>query len=223
MLCPAFSLSADLEAQILEIQSKKKEINAEAAKDKGVGLLESGYYDSELYDGGNQNSKYEGYVTSIAPNDDVDEEEDDGLPIGRNTRHMGYTAPAALLNDVVQVLLLGSLHLKMHRMMHGVNDSCFVPLLQSEKDYDPFADRRRPTIAEKEDEYRQKRRRLVISPERVDPFADGKGPLHSGTWLRAYSYQHFLLLFQVVKLQTLDRVCTRRFVANRCFRARKQR
>lgn len=45
---------------------------------------------------------------------------------------------------------------------------------QSEKeDFDPFAERRRPTIAEKEDEYRQRRRRFVISPERVDPFADG--------------------------------------------------
>lgn len=46
--------------------------------------------------------------------------------------------------------------------------------MQSDKDYDPFADRRRPTIAEKEDEYRQKRRRMIISPERVDPFADGE-------------------------------------------------
>lgn len=46
--------------------------------------------------------------------------------------------------------------------------------LQGEKDdTDPFADRRRPTIADREDEYRQKRRRLVISPERADPFADG--------------------------------------------------
>lgn len=46
--------------------------------------------------------------------------------------------------------------------------------MQSEKDdFDPFAERRRPTIAEKEDEYRQRRRRFVISPERVDPFADG--------------------------------------------------
>lgn len=44
---------------------------------------------------------------------------------------------------------------------------------QSEKDYDPFADRRRPTIADREDEYRQKRRRMIISPERVDPFAEG--------------------------------------------------
>lgn len=46
-------------------------------------------------------------------------------------------------------------------------------LFQPDNDFDPFADRRRPTIAEKEDEYRQKRRRLVISPDRVDPFADG--------------------------------------------------
>lgn len=45
---------------------------------------------------------------------------------------------------------------------------------QGEKDdYDPFAESRRPTIAEKEDEYRQRRRHLVISPERADPFADG--------------------------------------------------
>lgn len=46
-------------------------------------------------------------------------------------------------------------------------------LFQSEKDYDPFADRRRPTIADREDEYRQKRRRMIISPERSDPFAQG--------------------------------------------------
>jgi hypothetical protein len=42
-----------------------------------------------------------------------------------------------------------------------------------EQDFDPFADRRRPTIADREDEYRQKRRKLMISPERVDPFAEG--------------------------------------------------
>lgn len=46
-------------------------------------------------------------------------------------------------------------------------------LLQSDKDYDPFADKRRPTIADREDEYRQKRRRMIISPERMDPFAEG--------------------------------------------------
>jgi len=46
-------------------------------------------------------------------------------------------------------------------------------IFQAEKDYDPFAERRRPTVAEKEDEYRQKRRMMIISPERVDPFAEG--------------------------------------------------
>ena len=49
---------------------------------------------------------------------------------------------------------------------------------QSDKDYDPFADRRRPTIADREDEYRQKRRRMIISPERIDPFADGEYFFH---------------------------------------------
>lgn len=32
---------------------------------------------------------------------------------------------------------------------------------------------RRPTIADREDEYRSRRRLLMISPARVDPFADG--------------------------------------------------
>lgn len=49
----------------------------------------------------------------------------------------------------------------------------FFVVLQSDKDFDPFAERRRSTIAEKEDEYRQKRRRMIISPERVDLFAEG--------------------------------------------------
>lgn len=67
---------SDIEAQIKEIQSRKKEANKEAggedgdeAKDKRIALGESGYFDTELYEGG---GKYEGYVTSIAANDEVD-------------------------------------------------------------------------------------------------------------------------------------------------------
>ena len=46
---------------------------------------------------------------------------------------------------------------------------------QSEPDYDPLADRRQKTVGEKEDEYQRKRRKIAaISPERIDPFADGK-------------------------------------------------
>jgi splicing factor 3B subunit 1 len=35
-----------------------------------VGLGESGFYDRDIYDGGG--NKYDGYVTSIAANDEVD-------------------------------------------------------------------------------------------------------------------------------------------------------
>ncbi|XP_060529898.1 splicing factor 3B subunit 1 isoform X1 [Cylas formicarius] len=129
----------DIEAQIRDIQSKKKEIPAEK-NEKGVGLGESGYFDSEIYDGSNK--KYEGYVTSIAANDEPDEDDEDE---GYSNKRTGLGAPVALLNDIAQ----------------------------SEKDYDPFADRRRATIMDREDEYRQKRIRMIISPERVDPFADG--------------------------------------------------
>uniref|UniRef100_A0A1B6CJ24 Splicing factor 3B subunit 1 domain-containing protein n=1 Tax=Clastoptera arizonana TaxID=38151 RepID=A0A1B6CJ24_9HEMI len=133
----------DIEAQIKEIQSRKKEIVEDGLTEKErVGLGESGFYDRDIYDGG---GKFEGYVTSIAANDEIEDEEYDVVSFSQNKRP-GYTAPVALLNDVAQ----------------------------SETDYDPFADRRRQTIAEKEDEYRQKRRRMIISPERIDPFADGR-------------------------------------------------
>lgn len=61
----------DIEAQIREIQSKKKEItNEEGLPPKErVGLGESGFYDRDIYDGG---GKFEGYVTSIAANDEIE-------------------------------------------------------------------------------------------------------------------------------------------------------
>ncbi|XP_044726974.1 splicing factor 3B subunit 1 [Chrysoperla carnea] len=133
----------DIEAQIRDIQAKKKEVSDNNGNDKGVGLGESGYFDSDIYDGGG-NKKYEGYVTSIAANDEADDDDEDVVSYSQK-RSGGFNVNVALLNDVAQ----------------------------SDKDYDPFADRRRPTIAEKEDEYRQKRRRMIISPERVDLFAEG--------------------------------------------------
>lgn len=42
------------------------------------------------------------------------------------------------------------------------------------QDYDPFAEHRVPKIADREDEYRARRRQMIISPDRHDPFADGK-------------------------------------------------
>ncbi|XP_013146010.1 PREDICTED: splicing factor 3B subunit 1 [Papilio polytes] len=132
-----------IEAQIREIQQKKNEL-PENGTGKGVSLGET-YYDSDIYDnaGHGGKSRYDGYVTSIAANDEVEDEDVENVPVTQ--KRPGYTAPASLLNDIAQ----------------------------SDKDYDPFADKRRPTIADREDEYRQKRRRMIISPERNDPFAEG--------------------------------------------------
>lgn len=41
------------------------------------------------------------------------------------------------------------------------------------QDFEPFAETRRPTIADREDDYRAKRRQMVISPERHNPFEVG--------------------------------------------------
>ena len=48
--------------------------------------------------------------------------------------------------------------------------SCFYVLMQ---DYDPLAEHRIPKISDREDEYRARRRNMIISPERYDPFAEG--------------------------------------------------
>lgn len=156
----------DIEAQIKEIQERKKQAQVEEERDKGIGLLESGYFDSELYDGnGTQKGKYEGYVTSIAPNEDEDEDDDEPIrPSDKRTT--GFGAPMAFINDIARV----------SKTTTGLSFtiSPTIYLFQSEPDYDPFESRRPKTVGEKEDEYRQKRRKQVLSPARVDPFADGK-------------------------------------------------
>lgn len=156
----------DIEAQIKEIQERKKQAQVEEERDKGIGLLESGYFDSDLYDGnGTQKGKYEGYVTSIAPNEDEDEDDDEPLrPSDKRTT--GFGAPLAFINDIARV--------SRHSGIENHNSNRLPSFPQSEPDYDPFENRRPKTVGEKEDEYRQKRRKQVLSPARVDPFADGK-------------------------------------------------
>lgn len=170
ILSPIFYFILDIEAQIADIQSKKKELTQAQANEKGVSLLESGYFDSDLYDENTDRTKrYEGYMTSIPANEDVDEDDDDGLPI--TNKRSSYTAPKSILKDVIK-----QVSVEQNRFSRKSADkhSTFTFTMQGDKDEpDPFADRRRPTIADREDEYRQKRRRLVISPERADPFADG--------------------------------------------------
>lgn len=64
------------------------------------------YYDSDIYDnaGKSGKSRYDGYVTSIAANDEVEDDDVENVPISQ--KRSGYTAPASLLNDVAQVCTL---------------------------------------------------------------------------------------------------------------------
>lgn len=102
-----FSFTA-IEAQIKELQTKRKEITTEAEAQKGVGLLESGnYFDSELYEtSGSKSSKYEGYVTSIAPNDDGDDDDDvGGIPVQSSNGgpKRAFNPVAHAMKEIVQV------------------------------------------------------------------------------------------------------------------------
>ncbi|KAL1462904.1 hypothetical protein WDU94_014707 [Cyamophila willieti] len=65
------SFQSYIEAQIRDIQNRKKDVSEgiNDTAEKRVGLGESGYFDSDIYDGG---GKFEGYVRSIAVNDEAD-------------------------------------------------------------------------------------------------------------------------------------------------------
>ena len=94
----------DIEAQIREIQSRKKEVVKDADGTDGVGLLESGFFDTDLYDGGRTKSnKFDGYLESINPNDEADEDEDEGMPATNVKRSTGFGAPAAFIEEIARV------------------------------------------------------------------------------------------------------------------------
>ncbi|KAI4879237.1 hypothetical protein NFI96_012121, partial [Prochilodus magdalenae] len=137
-----FFLFSDIEAQILEIQGKKAALLEEG--EQGVGLDSTGYYDQEIY--GGSDSRFAGYVTSIAANEQEDDDEEDSSTSLLGQKKPGYHAPVAILNAIPQ----------------------------SDEQYDPFAEHRPQKISDREDEYKRRRQKMIISPERHDPFADGK-------------------------------------------------
>ena len=89
-------------------------------------------------------SKFEGYHTTLAV-DEAEDEDEGAAGAQQGQKRTTYTAPLALLNDVAQ----------------------------ADKDFDPFESHKRPKIIDREDDYRRKRMAGVISPARVDPFANG--------------------------------------------------
>ncbi|KAK2144433.1 hypothetical protein LSH36_757g00005 [Paralvinella palmiformis] len=93
-----------------------------------------------------KSEKFAGYVTSIAATDEPDADEDEYPTV--YGKKSTYTAPLNYLKD----------------------------LANDDKDYDPMAEHRQKTIAQKEDEYRARRRQLVISPARHDAFAGSETP-----------------------------------------------
>ncbi|XP_061826830.1 splicing factor 3B subunit 1 isoform X4 [Nerophis lumbriciformis] len=133
----------DIEAQILEIQGMKATLLEEGAAEQGVGLVSTGFFDQEIY--GGSDSRFAGYVTSIAANEQEDDDEEDTSTSLLGQKKQGYHAPVAILNAIPQ----------------------------SDEQYDPFAEHRPQKIAEREDEYKGRRMQMIISPERLDPFADG--------------------------------------------------
>jgi splicing factor 3B subunit 1 len=61
---------SDIEAQIRDLQARKKDNIEERRERERVGLGESGFYDRDIYD--ESGNKFEGYVLSIPANDEVD-------------------------------------------------------------------------------------------------------------------------------------------------------
>lgn len=84
----------EIERQIQEIQSKRKKTVKDVTSAK-VGLTSTGGYDMDIYTGSGSD-KFAGYFTSIAPNEEEDDDEDVGVAPPRAT----FSAPSDLLNDI---------------------------------------------------------------------------------------------------------------------------
>ena len=88
--------------------------------------LKVGAFDNDFYSG--EKSKFEGYHTSLALDDDEGVDDETPLIGGGGQKRASYTAPKAVLNE--------------NRRM------------AEESEEDPFKEHVRPTIADREDEYR---------------------------------------------------------------------
>ncbi|KAM8857790.1 splicing factor 3B subunit 1 isoform 3-T4 [Synchiropus picturatus] len=124
------------------LEIQGKKANLIEEGDQGVGLDSTGIYDQEIY--GGSDNRFVGYMTSIAANEQEDDDEEDVASSLLGQKKPGYHAPVAIINSIPQ----------------------------SDDTYDPFAEHRPQKIADREDEYKHRRMQMIISPERLDPFAD---------------------------------------------------
>ena len=163
----------EIEAQIREIQAKAKANASNGDDASGVPLATGGpILDSAIYGAAD---KFADYVTSIAANDDDDEDDDDdsgainsnGSNIVKKTR-VNVNAPASLFKDVIDEV---SCYLTL--VLISFTNSATLSSFYSLQDHDPLAENRVPRVIDREDEYRRRHRKAVISPERADPFLEG--------------------------------------------------
>ncbi|XP_073236837.1 splicing factor 3B subunit 1-like isoform X1 [Porites lutea] len=142
-LAKAPTTHEEIERQIQQIQAQRSNLPKVDIGEK-VGLASVGEGGYDVEIYGSGGNRFEGYSTDIAPNEQEEDDDDYSTTIMHQSRN-SYTAPAALLNEIA------------HTAEH----------------VDPFAQHRQPTIAEREDAYRARRRQMIISPPRHDPFQDG--------------------------------------------------
>ncbi|OQV19167.1 Splicing factor 3B subunit 1 [Hypsibius exemplaris] len=123
---------------------RKKAAESRTESDDYVGLGDIAM-DEEIYDGGKKN-KYEGFLSSIGGNDDDEDEEDE------ITARPGFGAA---------------------KSAYKVSLAASKENAKSGEDFDPMAEHKRQTVADRENEYQARRRKIRLSPDRADPFADG--------------------------------------------------
>jgi len=92
------------------------------------------------------------------------------------TRGKNYSAPLSLLNDIPQVVIIIIQEGSFNYYKQVVGFKITFDNFQADKDHDPFAEHKRQTIQERQadNEYLRRAQKRVISPERFDPFLDGR-------------------------------------------------
>ncbi|XP_076460472.1 splicing factor 3B subunit 1-like isoform X1 [Babylonia areolata] len=134
-----------IEEQVRNLQAKRQGLTAGPQQDEEerVGLGTAGHYDQDIY--GNGGISMDSRFVGYDTSIAVTDEPDDEEDTSTVLgKKSTYTAPLNLLHETA-----------------------------NDKDYDPLAEHRIPKISDREDEYRARRRTMIISPERYDPFAEG--------------------------------------------------
>lgn len=135
----------EIEEQVFNIQSKNKASTNGTENGNGTTKSDIAFGALGSFDRDIYGGQsVRGYDTSIAANDaDFEEDEDQVQPLKKSKDI--YKAQRVLIDEAAR----------------------------TDKTTDVFEDTRTRTIAEREDEYRQRGRQRVISPDRVDPFLVG--------------------------------------------------